>query len=241
MPRDFFQFKQFTIRQDYCTMKVGTDGVLLGAWVNIGAEQAPQRLLDVGCGTGLVAIMLAQRAPLAQVDAVEIEELAYRQAMQNAVDSGWKSRLHFFHRDFNELAQYTDARYDLIVSNPPYFKRSLLSPDEKRNAARHANELTHEDLISGSIRLLAKQGRLAVVLPYVEGNVFIALAAKAGLYCIRKLNVSTKKGKPVKRLLLELSQEKKALDEQNLYIENNLLNSYTDEYKELTKDFYLRF
>jgi tRNA1Val (adenine37-N6)-methyltransferase len=220
---------------------VGTDSVLLGAWVNIDAGQTPQLLLDVGCGTGLIAIMLAQRAPLAQVDAVEIEELAYRQAIQNAIDSGWENRLRFFHRDFNELVQYSDARYDLIVANPPYFKRSLLSPNKKRNAARHANELTHEDLINGSKRLLANQGRLAVVLPYVEGNVFIALAANAGLYCIRKLNVSTKKGKPVKRLLLELSQEKKALDEQNLYIENNLPNSYTDEYRRLTKDFYLKF
>jgi tRNA1Val (adenine37-N6)-methyltransferase len=221
-------------------MKVGTDGVLLGAWVNIDVRQSPL-LLDVGCGTGLVALMLAQRAPLAQVDAVEIEELACRQAIQNAIDSGWESRLHFFHRDFNELAQHSSVRYDLIVSNPPYFTHSLLSPNEKRNAARHAKELTHEGLIAGSIRLLAEQGRLAVVLPYVEGNVFIALAANAGLYCIRKLNVATKKGKPVKRLLLELSRERKTLDEQHLYIENDLPSSYTDEYRELTKDFYLKF
>lgn len=240
MSRDFFKFKQFTIRQDYCTMKVGTDGVLLGAWVNVSAQQA-QRMLDVGCGTGLIAIMLAQRAPLAQVDAVEVEEMAYRQAMQNAIDSGWKSRLRFFHCDFNELAQRSANQYDLIVSNPPYFKRSLLSPNEKRNAARHANEFTHESLISGSLRLLSDGGRLAVVLPYVEGNVFIALAAGAGLYCVRKLNVSTKKGKPVKRLLMELSRERRRLEEQDLYIEDSLLNSYTDDYKALTKDFYLKF
>ncbi|MDR2814599.1 MAG: methyltransferase [Prevotellaceae bacterium] len=221
-------------------MKVGTDGVLLGAWVNVNAGRA-QRMLDVGCGTGLIAIMLAQRAPLAQVDAVEVEEMAYRQATQNAIDSGWKSRLQLFHCDFNTLAQRSPTRYDLIVSNPPYFKRSLLSPNEKRNAARHANELTHENLISGSARLLAEHGRLAVALPYVEGNVFIALAANAGLYCVRKLNVSTKRGKPVKRLLMELSQEKMKLDEQSLYIEDNHLNSYTDEYKALTKDFYLKF
>jgi tRNA1Val (adenine37-N6)-methyltransferase len=240
MPRDFFQFKRFTIRQSRCSMKVGTDGVLLGAWVNVDTAQA-QQALDVGCGTGLIAIMLAQRAPLAQVDAVEVEELACRQAAQNAADSGWKSRIRIFHGNFNELAQRSPVRYDLIVSNPPYFKQSLLSPNEKRNAARHANGLTHEDLIGGSLRLLAAHGRLAVVLPYVEGNVFIALAASAGLYCARKLNVSTKRGKPVKRLLMELSQERVALDEQNLYIENALLNSYTDEYKALTKDFYLRF
>lgn len=240
MSRDFFQLKQFTIRQSCCTMKVGTDGVLLGAWVNVHVGQA-QRLLDVGCGTGLIALMLAQRAPLAQVDAVEVEEMACRQAMQNAADSGWQSRLRFFHGSFNELAQRSPIRYDLIVSNPPYFRRSLLSPNEKRNTARHANELTHEDLIGGSARLLAERGRLAVVLPYVEGNVFIALAANAGLYCTRKLNVSTKRGKPVKRLLMELSREKQKLDEQNIFIENALPNSYSDEYKALTKDFYLRF
>ncbi|MDR3188246.1 MAG: hypothetical protein LBT94_03555, partial [Prevotellaceae bacterium] len=100
---------------------------------------------------------------------------------------------------------------------------------------------THESLISGSLRLLSDGGRLAVVLPYVEGNVFIALAAGAGLYCVRKLNVSTKKGKPVKRLLMELSRERRRLEEQDLYIENSLLNSYTDDYKALTKDFYLKF
>ncbi|MDR3367077.1 MAG: methyltransferase [Prevotellaceae bacterium] len=240
MPRDFFQFKQFAIRQSCCSMKVGTDGVLLGAWVSVNAGQA-QRMLDVGCGTGLIAIMLAQRAPLAQVDAVEVEEMAYRQALQNAIDSGWKSRLRFVHGDFNALAQCSTTRYDLIVSNPPYFKRSLLSPNEKRNAARHANELTHEDLIRGSACLLAERGRLAVVLPYVEGNVFIALAADAGLYCARKLNVATKKGKPVKRLLMEFAQEKGKLDEQNLFIEDSLPSSYTDDYKRLTKDFYLKF
>jgi tRNA1Val (adenine37-N6)-methyltransferase len=240
MPRDFFQFKQFAIRQSCCSMKVGTDGVLLGAWVGVNAGQA-QRMLDVGCGTGLIAIMLAQRAPLAQVDAVEVEEMACRQALQNAIDSGWKSRLRFVHGDFNALAQCSTTRYDLIVSNPPYFKRSLLSPNEKRNAARHANELMHEDLIRGSASLLAERGRLAVVLPYVEGNVFIALAANAGLYCARKLNVATKRGKPVKRLLMEVAQEKGKLDEQNLFIEDSLPSSYTDDYKRLTKDFYLKF
>ncbi len=239
MPNDYFKFKQFTIHQDACPMKVGTDGVLLGAWVNV--DEAPQRILDVGTGTGLIAIMLAQRVATAQIDGVEIDEDAAQQARQNAEASPWAPRLNTIHQNFNAFASKKTSRYDLIVSNPPYFKQSLTSPDSGRTTARHAEELLHEELIHGSARLLTPQGRLAVVMPYVEGNIFIALAAKAGLYCNRKLNVSTKKDRPTKRLLMEFSRNKEKLDEQTLYIENSALNSFTSEYQALTKDFYLRF
>jgi tRNA1Val (adenine37-N6)-methyltransferase len=239
MPNDFFNFKQFTIRQNACAMKVGTDGVMLGAWVSVDTQ--PQRILDVGTGTGLIALMLAQRTAAAQVDAVEVDQEAARQAQQNAENSPWAERITVLHQNFNDFARLSTSRYDLIVSNPPYFRQSLASPDSGRTLARHAEELRHEELIKGTAQLLNLHGKLAVVMPYVEGNIFIALAAKSGLYCNRKLNVSTKKGKPVKRLLLEFSRNKEKLDEQNLYIENNALNSFTNEYKLLTKDFYLNF
>ncbi len=239
MPNDFFKFKQFTIRQNACSMKVGTDGVLLGAWV--GTDEQPQRILDVGTGTGLIAIMLAQRTAAAQVDAVELDQDAALQAKQNAESSPWAERISILHQNFNDFARLSTSRYDLIISNPPYFRQSLASPDSGRTIARHAEELQHEELIKGSIQLLNPQGKLAVVMPYVEGNIFIALAAKAGLYCNRKLNISTKKSKPVKRLLLEFSRSKEKLDEQNLFVENSTLNSFTSEYQALTKDFYLKF
>jgi len=236
---DFFRFKQFTIYQNTCSMKVGTDGVLLGAWVSVA--EAAQRILDVGTGTGVIAIMLAQRSPQARIDAVEIDKAAAAQARQNAESSPWASRLSVFHQDFNDFASSAASRYDLIVSNPPYFNRSLTSPDSRRTTARHTAELLHEELLCGSLQLLNPQGRLAVVMPYVEGNVFVALAAGAGLYCHRKLNVSTKKDRPAKRLLMEFSRSKARLDEQSLYIEGNALSSFTAEYRALTKDFYLKF
>jgi len=220
-------------------MKVGTDGVLLGAWVNIA--ETTHHILDVGTGTGVIAIMLAQRAPQARIDAVEIDEATAAQARRNAESSPWASRLNVFHQDFNDFVNSAASRYDLIVSNPPYFKQSLTSPDSARTTARHTEELLHEELLCGSLQLLNPQGKLAVVMPYVEGNVFIALAANAGLYCNRKLNVSTKKDRPTKRLLMEFSRSKARLDEQNLYIESNALNSFTAEYRALTKDFYLKF
>jgi len=239
MPNDFFKFKKFTIRQNACPMKVGTDGVLLGAWVNV--EKTAQRILDVGTGTGIIAIMLAQRSPLAQIDAIEIDEVAAAQARQNTESSPWASRLNIVHQNFNDFARNTTLRYDLVVSNPPYFKQSLTSPDKGRTTARHTEELLHEELISGSLHLLAEYGKLAVVMPYVEGNVFIALAAGAGLYCNRRLNVCTKKDRPVKRLLMEFSHSKEKLEEQTLYIENSVPNSFTAEYQAMTKDFYLKF
>ena len=220
-------------------MKVGTDGVLLGAWVTV--EAAARRILDVGAGTGLIAIMLAQRSPLAQIDAVEVDEAAAAQARQNAECSPWASRLNIVHQNFNDFARTATSRYDLIVSNPPYFKKSLTSPNRRRTTARHTEDLLHEELISGSLRLLSERGKLAVIMPCAEGNIFIALAANAGLYCRRKLNVFTKKGCPAKRLLMEFSRSKQPLCEQNLYIETTAPSSFTAEYQTLTRDFYLKF
>ncbi len=158
MSNPFFQFKQFTIRHDKCAMKVGTDGVLLGAWA--GTESC-SRILDVGTGTGLIALMLAQRSK-AVVDAIDIEADACLQAQENAESSLFAGRINVFHSDLVDFAQASTHLYDLIVSNPPYFVDSLKCPNLQRNTARHTDTLTLEDLLQYSRKLLAPQGRIAL-------------------------------------------------------------------------------
>ena len=162
MSNPFFQFKQFTIRHDKCAMKVGTDGVLLGAWA--GTESC-SRILDVGTGTGLIALMLAQRSK-AVVDAIDIDADACLQAQENAESSLFAGRINVFHSDLVDFAQASTHLYDLIVSNPPYFVDSLKCPNLQRNTARHTDTLTLEDLLQYSRKLLAPQGRIALILPY---------------------------------------------------------------------------
>lgn len=219
-------------------MKVGTDGVLLGAWANVSSATT---ILDIGTGTGLIALMLAQRNSSAIIDAIEIDKNAYEQAIENVQNSPWASRINIIHSNFSTFKQEAQSQYSLIVSNPPYFSSSLQSPDTQRTTARHTKELAHQDLLEGSLRLATADGVLSVILPYVEGNVFIALAANAGLFCNRKTNVATRNGSSTKRLLLEFSRAQKKLQETTLYIRGFEENSFTDRYKELTKEFYLNF
>lgn len=217
-------------------MKVGTDGVLLGAWVNINNAQS---ILDVGSGTGLIALMLAQRSN-ATIDAVEIDESSHLQAVDNVKKSTWSSRVRLINNSFQSFASEGIPAYDLIVSNPPYFVNSLKPPEMGRSFARHAEQLPHTELIEGVIKLVKPSGRFCGIFPYVEGNVFVASAAKKGLFCIRRLNVTSKPKGVVKRILVEFSFNRQPIDESTLSIYSND-GGYTDEYKELTKDFYLAF
>ncbi len=162
MSNPFFQFKQFTIRHDKCAMKVGTDGVPLGAWAGI---ESCNRILDIGTGTGLTAMMLAQRSK-AVIDAIDIDAEACLQAQENAESSPFAERIKIQHSALSDFAQTDTGLYDLIVSNPPYFVDSLKCPDQKRNTARHTDTLTLEDLLQDSRKLLAPQGRIALILPY---------------------------------------------------------------------------
>ncbi len=237
MPNNYFKFKQFAVYQDQCAMKVGTDGVLLGAWVD--CEKA-KSILDIGTGTGLISLMLAQRSS-AFIDAVEIDQQACDQAKENVKKSLWKDRIEILHSSFQEYYKSTNKKYDLIVSNPPYFQNSLLAPDKKRTDARHNSNLQLEDLMSGSLKLLNDDGILGVILPYLEGNMFILKASEFGLYCVRQTKVLPNPGKQPKRLLLEFSRNKKPLIEQELIIELNKRHEYSEAYKNLTKDFYLAF
>jgi len=237
MPNDYFKFKQFTVFQDKCAMKVGTDGVLLGAWANC---KNAKTVLDIGTGTGLIALMIAQRCN-AKIDAVEIDEHAVIQASENVANSLWNDRINLIHQSFQDFINHSERKYGLIVSNPPYFQNSLVAPDQKRANARHNSELQLDEIIAGATKLLTDDGILSVILPYIEGTLFILQASQKGLYCNRQTKVLPKPGREPKRLLLEFMKTKKPLVEQEIIIELNKRHSYSDAYKNLTKDFYLSF
>ena len=232
-----FQFKQFTIHQERCTMKVGTDGVLLGAWARV---EGAGKILDIGAGTGIIAIMAAQRASGALVDAVEIDEAAFAQSRENMAGCPWSDRLRVFHLPINEFARAAGNSYDLILSNPPFFTGGTFSPEDGRNDVRHTTKLSHGDLLASVRRLISPQGRFALILPYIEGLRFRELAESYNIYCTRLTEVRTKAGKPIERLLMELSpQIPDQIEKTDLVIQDEGTNNWTEDYKSLTGDFYL--
>ncbi len=246
-----FQFKQFEIHQQQSAMKVGTDGVLLGAWA---AVEGAKRILDIGTGTGLIALMMAQRNEKALIDAVEIDKKAYEEAKYNFEISKWSNRLSIFHDSIQDFAKNTAEKYDFIISNPPYFINSTKSDKAAKNQVRHTDSLSFDELLNAVNQLLTKDGKFCVVLPFYEGEQFYNLAtepslsnrdtsgqAKANkLYCIKKVIVRGREFKPVERLLIEFSKEKKTYEENNLIIQNSpKRHDYTEDYINLTKDFYL--
>lgn len=231
-----FRFKEFQISQSESAMKVGTDGVLLGAWVDIEAED--RRLLDIGTGTGVIALMLAQRASEAMIWGVDIESV--EEARLNGDRSPWGARVHF---EQTPVQAFSAEPFDLIVSNPPFFIESLQCPDRGRTLARHAVALPFEELIEAVERLLKPEGRFAVVLPLTEAARFEALSGEK-LRVIRRTEVRTTPRHPAKRLLLEMahigsSRAAKPTDE--LMIGTGEHETYTEEYRTLTRDFYLKF
>lgn len=233
-----FRFKQFTINQQNVPMKVNTDGVLLGAWVEV---KLASTILDVGTGTGVIALMLAQRNLKAHIDAVEVDSQAVVVAKHNVESSPWSSRVNVVDSSFQAYSDIAVVKYDLIVSNPPFFIDSLKSPSHSRNLSRHAEMLPYEALLSGVNLLLDNDGVFAGVFPYAEANVFIALAVNFGLYCRRKTYVQPIFGGRIKRVLLELSRERVTPIESSLAIEERDGHGYTSDYRNLTKDFYLAF
>lgn len=232
-----FQFKQFTIQQDKCAMKVGTDGVLLGAWAPI--EHRPFSILDIGAGTGLIALMLAQRSYAEQIDGIEIDDGAYEQAVDNFENSPWGDRLFCYHAGLDEFMEEPEDEYDLIVSNPPFYTDGYFSGDEQRDMARHNQSLPFEDLIEASSILLSDIGVLAVVIPFKEEERFIALAKEEELYPFKITRVKGTPDSEVKRSLIAFSKIEKDMITDGLIIET-ARHKYTDEYISLTKDFYLK-
>jgi tRNA1Val (adenine37-N6)-methyltransferase len=235
-----FKFKQFTIQQDRCAMKVGTDGVLLGSWVSL--ENNPQSILDIGAGTGLIALMLSQRSFAEQIDAIEIDEDAYEQCVENFENSPWADRLFCFHASLDEFAEEPeDEKYDLIVSNPPYFVPNEREVDlpENRKKARFYYSLPFEDLINYASQLLSENGELAVVIPFAEEENFIAFAKAKSLFVNCITRVRGRVNTPLKRSLLQFSFVEKPIEELELILEISRHN-YTNEFKELMKEFYLK-
>ena len=233
-----FQFKQFSLEQDRCAMKIGTDGVLLGAWAPI--ENHPASILDIGAGTGVIALMLAQRSSAQQIDALEIDEEAYEQSVDNFENSPWSDRLFCFHAGLDEFMEEPEDEYDLIVSNPPFYTDDYKSEDEQRDLARFADALPFVDLIEAADLLLSENGILAVIIPFKEEENFLALAKEYELY---PLKITRVKGTPttkIKRSLLAFSR-KETIDfpVDELTIET-ARHQYTPEYIALTRDFYLK-
>ncbi|GHT12743.1 tRNA1(Val) (adenine(37)-N6)-methyltransferase [Bacteroidia bacterium] len=232
MPNPYFHFKQFTVRHDLCAMKVGTDGVLLGAWADV--ENA-KKILDIGTGSGLIALMLAQRSK-AFINAIDINANACKQAKINFENSPFHDRLTIEEQVFQDFLP--SFKYDLLVSNPPYFTHSLKSPDKNRNFARHNDSLTLADLIGKSATILNPQGKLALILPFENLENANILAVENQLFLCRKTVVLSIPNQPAKRVLLEYSPHKTDLQENEIYIEKSQ-KIYSEEYIALTKDFYL--
>lgn len=218
-------------------MKVGTDGVLLGAWTPL--EHNPYSILDIGAGTGLIALMLAQRSHAEQIDAIEIDDDAYEQAVDNFENSPWGDRLFCYHAGLDEFMEEPEDEYDLIISNPPFYTDGYFSGDEQRDKARFTESLPFEDLLEASALLLSDKGVLAVIIPFKEEEHFIALAKEEQLYPFQVTRVKGTPNTETKRSLIAFSRTEKEHVADELVIET-ARHQYTNEYISLTKDFYLK-
>ena len=234
---NYFQFKKFTIYQDQCAMKVGTDGVILGSWCPV---KEARKVLDIGTGTGLLALMIAQRQPQAAIDAVEIDRASAQQAQENATASPWASRLRIIHASIQQFANENKGDYDLIVCNPPYFINSLTPPNKTRSLARHCHTLTHNELANCVDKLLSEEGIFALILPVRESELFLPVAETYRLFCNRQLFIHPTPEMDAKRRIMLLSRTFSETTTEHLTIKTSRHN-YTEAYRLLTKDFYLNF
>jgi len=232
-----FRFKQFSITDDRCAMKVGVDAVLLGAWADTSAAH---NILDIGTGSGVIALMLAQRSE-AGIHAIEIDPEAAGQARENAVLSPWADRVSVENISVQEFALSGELRFDLLVCNPPYFINSLLSPASGRNKARHTGDLSYNDLADAFAKLTIPGGKCCVILPLPESRLFETIMETHRFVPDRKLLVYPKPEKPANRVLMEfICGSVHHVEEEFLYI-RSYENTYSNEYKKLTGDFYLDF
>jgi len=233
-----FQFKHFSVNQDQTAMKIGTDGVLLGAWTPI--ENNPKSVLDIGTGTGIIALMLAQRSEAEQIDALEIDESAYEQAVENFENSPWGDRLFCFHAGLDEFLEEPEDEYDLIVSNPPFFSEDYRSANEQRDLARFQEAMPFEELVEAADLLLSENGIFSVIIPFNQEVRFIELCAEVELFPIKITRVKgTQNTKIIRSLLAFKRYELAVLTSDELVIEISR-HEYTPEYISLTKDFYLK-
>ncbi len=229
-----FTFKQFHINQQQCAMKVGTDGILLGAWASVSKCK---KILDMGCGTGLLALMLAQRStPDCHIYAVELDTLAAQQAQENIDCSPWQARIKLIQDDVLHFLRTTQETFDLIVANPPYFEQGIACKNEERELARYTQQ-SHSEWLHCAESQLSEQGKISFVLPYEAAK---KLEKSTALYCIKQTEIITKMGKPPQRMLITFAKQPCLFEQDQLiiYDENN---RYAAEFIALTKDFYLKF
>lgn len=236
MANDFFRFKQFTVWHAGCAMKVGTDGVLLGAWCPV---QQARHILDVGAGSGLLALMCAQRNHQAVIEAIDIDRDAVNQADKNVRKSPWSERITIRKDDF--LTVPGTGIYDLVISNPPFFQDSLKCPDAGRTTARHTDTLPYQILVEQAYTCLVDKGILAVVIPFESQQPFIQLALSSGFSVLHITQVCTKVGKQPKRVLMAFQKGQVSTPVYDQLFIQDVSNQYSEAYRALTSDFYLAF
>lgn len=237
MPQHKFHFKEFSVSQENCAMKVGTDGVLLGAWTRI--PDHADSMLDIGTGTGLIALQLAQRSDCPVIDALEIEDMAFEQAVENFESSPWSDRLFCYHASLEEFRREIEETYDLIVSNPPFFDIHESPMDPRRKMARQREQMSYASLLEATGQLLSTQGSCAYIIPRVYEGEFVELAGQNGLYPARITRVRGNQSSPLKRSLLQFTRTAQTPEENELVIESER-HAYTRGYVDLVKDFYLK-
>lgn len=236
---NYFRFKQFTIIQEKSAMKVGIDGVLLGAWAT---APNPQKILDVGTGTGLIALMMAQRFPVAGIDAVEIDTIASKEAQFNFDQSSWAERIQLFNISFQQFAVISNNKYDLIVSNPPFFENSVNLKTTSREFARNSENMSLNELFNGVSKvLLSDEGHFSLIFPHQRLDELIRVATGNGMFPARILRIKPNPQKIYHRVLAEFSRLVKIPDEDELIIESVTHHDYSEKYCMLTRDFYLHF
>lgn len=232
-----FSFKQFTIQQDRCAMKIGTDGVLLGAWTPL--LNNPYTILDIGTGTGVIALMLAQRSHAEQIDAIEIDDAAYEQATENFENSPWNDRLYCYHAGLDEFVDEVEEEFDLIVSNPPFYTEDYKSGEESRDTARFSDALPFKELVEAADFFLSDNGIFAVIIPFKEEENFKKLCLERDLFPLKITRVKGTPTSEIKRSLLAFTRIQQAPLIDSLVIENSRHN-YTPEYIALTEAFYFK-
>jgi len=232
-----FRLKEFTVEQSRSAMKVGTDAMILGSWTQV--EEA-ETILDIGTGTGILALMLAQRSEAFTIDAVEIDADAYEEAVTNFENSPWGDRLFCYHASLQAFAQEMDDTYDLIVCNPPYFSPSEIESYTGRNVARQTHLLNHLTLIKNTVQLLSESGSCAFSLPYESETFFIELAQSQNLFLQRRLRMKDRENLDMVRSFLQFGKTAKPLEDEILILKNTD-STYSSQFIELTIDFYTIF
>jgi len=237
MSKNQFIFKKFSINQNNCAMKIGTDAVLLGAWTSV--ENFLNSVLDIGAGTGIISLMLAQRSHAETIDAIEINEEAYEQCVENFENSPWNNRLFCYHTSLEEFADEIKEKYDLIVSNPPFYSEDYKSKNQQRDLARFLDALPFEQLLESVSKLLSEHGVFSMIIPFKEKGKLLELASKVNLFPNKILNVKGNPSSQIKRSLIEFSFLRSEPNISELTVETER-HQYTEDYINLTKEFYLK-